>query len=88
MGETRPFDDEIEDMLWKRIKPVIFNTDHETHEAYMFGDKNRGLPWCLGYSFGRSIVKDYMQKHPDISFLKLLDVSAKEIFEEGRYDKI
>jgi len=85
---NKPFDEETEKMLWERTKPVLFSVDHKINATYMFGNENEGLPWCMGYSFGKAIVQDYMQRYPTVSFLDLLDISAKEIFEGGKYDKI
>ncbi|MCL2377466.1 MAG: DUF2268 domain-containing protein, partial [Defluviitaleaceae bacterium] len=85
---NRPFDAETERVLWGRIKPVLFSTDPKIHAAYMFGAESAGLPWCMGYSFGQAIVKDFMERHPVVSFLGLLDVSAREIFGGGKYGKI
>jgi len=82
---NRPFDSQTEKTLWERIKPVLFNTDPEIHAAYMFGDESKGLPWCMGYSFGKMIVTDYMKKHNNLSFSKLLDIPATQIFEKSRF---
>jgi len=85
---NRSFDVKEEKVLWELIKPVLFDADTNKHTAYMFGDESRGLPWCMGYSFGRMIVKDYMQKHPEMSFSELLDIPAVQIFEGSKYGKI
>jgi uncharacterized protein YjaZ len=51
----------------------------------MFGNEKEGLPWCMGYSFGKAIVADYLQNHPSISFTELIDVSAREILSGSRF---
>jgi len=81
---NKTFDTEYEKILWERIKPILYSRDHKTHETYMFGDKEKDLPWCMGYSFGRTIVEDFLLKQP-MSFLELLNVPAKQIFEKCRY---
>ena len=86
LGWNRPFDSENEKVLWKRIKPNLFSIDREVHRLYMFGDESDSLPWCLGYSFGSAIVRDYMQNHPGITFLDLIDVPAREVFEVSRFN--
>lgn len=83
---NRPFDSETETTLWDRVKPVLFSKDQQIHSAYMFGNENEGLSWCMGYSFGRTIVADYLQKNPNISFSELIDVPAKKIFEASRFN--
>jgi len=85
---NRPFDPEVESKLWEQIKLVLDSKDPCTHRAHMFGDEMAGLPWCMGYSFGRAIVADFMQKHPSISFVELLDIPCRRIFEESKYGKI
>jgi len=71
-------------MLWERITPILYSTDPKVQETYMFGDKEKGLPWCMGYSFGRIIVEDFLQVQP-LSFLELLHIPAKQIFETSRF---
>jgi uncharacterized protein YjaZ len=75
---------EKEKMLWERIKPILYSTDETTHGEYMFGDKEKDLPWCLGYSFGRMIVSDFLHKKPT-HFSELLNIPAKQIFEMSRF---
>ena len=81
---NQPFDTEKERMLWARINPILHSTDPEIHAAYMFGNDEKGLPWCVGYSFGRAIVSDYLQKHA-MSFSQLMNIPARQIFEESRF---
>ena len=81
---NQPFDVEEEKMLWERIKPILHRKDHETHETYMFGDKEKELPWCVGYSFGRIIIEDFLKKQP-MTFSELLNVPARRIFEMSRF---
>lgn len=82
---NRPFNNETEAMLWERVKLILFSTDQHIHSTYMFGDEKEGIPWCMGYSFGRTIVADYMQNNPNMTFLELIDVPAKKIFEASRF---
>ena len=77
---NRPFESGMETALWERLK-----TDPAIHEAGMFGDESKGLPWCMGYSLGRSIVGDYMQKHPNISFIGLINTPPKDILNGTRF---
>ena len=79
---NRPFDNATENSLWERVKPVLASTDHEIKSTYMFGKEDEGLPWCMGYSFGRRIVTDYLKKHTDVTFSALIDISAKQILKE------
>jgi len=77
---NRPFDSETEAALWERLK-----TNPAIHEVCMFGDEGKGLPWYMGYVFGRSIVSDYMQKHPNMSFLDLLSTRPENILSGSRF---
>ena len=81
---NQPFDTEEEKILWARIKPILYSTNHKTHGDYMFGNEGKGLPWCMGYSFGRMIVADYLQKNA-MTFSQLLNIPAKQVFEGSRF---
>lgn len=83
---NRPFDGDTEAALWERVKQVLLSKEHEIHSLYMFGDEKKGLPWCMGYSFGRAIVSDYISKNPQISFSELIDIPVNEIFEASRFN--
>jgi uncharacterized protein YjaZ len=82
---NRPLGDEAETALWNRIKPILACTDPQIHSLYMFGNETKGLPWCVGYSFGRMIVSDYINKHPDITFSNLIAMPAQQILQESKY---
>lgn len=82
---NRPFDEKTEASLWEQIQPVLLSNNSQTHSLYMFGDKSRGLPWCMGYSFGRMIVSDYLSQHPEVSFTELIHIPAGEIFRSSRF---
>jgi len=83
---NKTFDVNTEAVLWDRIKPVLNSTDPTIHNEYMFGDIEKGLPWCLGYSFGRIIVNDFLQNQP-MTFSDMLRVPAKQIFEMSRFTR-
>ena len=81
---NQPFDAEKEKALWEQIKPILYSTDPTAHSDFMFGNKEKDLPWCLGYSFGRMVVEDFLKKQP-MSFSELLNIPAKQIFEMSRF---
>jgi uncharacterized protein YjaZ len=81
---NQSLDIETEKTLWKQIKPILYSTDSATHGEFMFGNKEKVLPWCIGYSFGRMIVEDFLKKQP-MSFSELLNTPAKQIFEMSRF---
>ena len=82
---NRDLNDATEAELWNKVKPMLFSTDREAYQAYMFGNEEEGLPWCIGYSFGRAMVADYLLNHPNISFAELINVPAREIYEASRF---
>jgi len=51
----------------------------------MFGDEVENLPWCIGYVFGRSIVESFIQQHPNISFIDLINIAAIDILNGSRF---
>jgi uncharacterized protein YjaZ len=58
---NRLVEHESEEALWAKIKPVLCSKDPDLHNTFMFGDETKGLPWCIGYVFGRLIVRSYLQ---------------------------
>jgi len=74
-----------EKIFWDKIKPILLSKDRETHSKYMFGDEKEGLPWCIGYYFGRIIIEDYINKHKNISFKDLINVPTNEYLCESRF---
>ena len=69
---NEPFSKAIESTLWTKMKLALDSTDREIHEKYMFGSEELDLPWCVGYSFGRMIVADYLEQNPEINFTELI----------------
>jgi len=82
---NRGFDEETEVKLWAKIEPILYSTDRDIHAKYMFGSEELDLPWCMGYSFGRMIVEDFMLQNPEITFSELITIRASEIFEASRF---
>lgn len=77
-------DKNSEEILWEKIKPILFDKDRETHNKFMFGDEKEGLPWCIGYYFGRLIIEDYLRKNKNITFNELINISSMDILQESR----
>ena len=84
---TPQWNQPIEKTQWERISRILYSKDPEIHAEYMFGNEKKGLPWCVGYSFGTMIVADYLQKNP-LSFSELLHVPAKQIFEASMFYQV
>lgn len=72
-----------ETRLWEETKPILFSTDRNDFDKYMFGDETSGLPWCIGYKFGNLMINGYLRSHPQISFNQLIAVHPKEILNES-----
>lgn len=82
---NRPFDNETEIALWNRIKPILQSKDQEVHSLFMFGKESENLPWCVGYSFGKMIVSDFLREHSALSFSELLAIPARQILQGSKY---
>jgi len=82
---NQSFDEQTEAILWERLKSVLNSRDQNVHDLYLFGNESEGIPWCMGYSFGKAIVTDYLLNHPNITFPELIEVSPKEIFAGSRF---
>ncbi|WP_040951002.1 DUF2268 domain-containing putative Zn-dependent protease [Gorillibacterium massiliense] len=71
--------------LWDKMKPILYSTDRDDFEKYMFGDEKIGLPWCIGYTFGNLVVNSYLDLHPHVSLTELIAVHPKEILNGSIY---
>lgn len=71
--------------LWDEMKSILFSTDRNEFEKYMFGDEENGLPWCIGYRFGNLMVNSYLRSHPQVSYPELIAVHPKEILNGSIY---
>jgi uncharacterized protein YjaZ len=49
----------------------------------MFGDEAAGIPWCADYTLGYRLVQNYLQKHPGLNWVDLLDVTPWTIYEDS-----
>ena len=71
--------------LWNKMKPILFSTDRNEFDKYMFGNEENGLPWCVGYTFGNLIINRYLRSHPDISYSELITVHPGGILKDSMY---
>lgn len=74
-----------ETAFWDKIKPILFSTDRNDFEKYMFGDEKSGLPWCIGYTLGNLMVNSYLSSHPRVSFTELITVHPKVILSGSNF---
>jgi uncharacterized protein YjaZ len=74
-----------EEELWAKLKPVLFSKDPDLHNTFMFGDEAEGLPWCVGYVFGRLIVGSYLQANPSHTPTDLLHTPTRDILQGSRF---
>lgn len=78
--------DDCEQVVWEKLKNIIYSiAPIEEFAPYMFGNEKLKIPSNAGYYFGYAIVKDYINKHPDVSFSELLQTPHQVIFNESRF---
>jgi uncharacterized protein YjaZ len=68
--------------LWLEVRPRLHSEDHADYQRFMFGDEAAGIPWCAGYTLGYRLVQNYLQQHPGLSWVDLLDIAPWSIYEE------
>ncbi|QOY34165.1 DUF2268 domain-containing protein [Anaerobacillus isosaccharinicus] len=72
---------------WCKVKKYLDVKGKEKHDPFLYGDRSgRGFPKWFGYCTGYLIVKDYLEKHKDISMNELLKIETKEILSESGFD--
>lgn len=69
--------------LWSQIEPDLNKSNLKRSLEIVHGGKE--LPYNYGYSEGYKMVKSYLDLHPDQTPEDWTALSAKEIFEEGKY---
>ncbi|KMN40218.1 MULTISPECIES: DUF2268 domain-containing putative Zn-dependent protease [Lysinibacillus] len=69
--------------LWSKVEPDLHKYDSNRTSDILYGGK--GLPKNYGYSEGYKMVKSYLDLHPNQTPEDWTALSAKEIFEEGKY---
>lgn len=75
-----------EQLVWEKLKNILYNVDSpEAFSPYMFGSEELEIPSYAGYYFGYAIVKDYINKYPNVSFSELLQTPHQVIFNESRF---
>jgi Predicted Zn-dependent protease (DUF2268) len=85
-GAPNPWDRAIspgqECTLWNRAKPVLGNTG--LYDLWMFGSPGV-IPHWTGFTIGYDIVKDYRNRHPQVSWSALTATSAATILAGSGY---
>ncbi|MFJ7183173.1 DUF2268 domain-containing putative Zn-dependent protease [Lysinibacillus xylanilyticus] len=69
--------------LWSKVEPDLNKYDNNRTSEILYGGK--GLPKGYGYSEGYKMVKSYLDLHPNVTPEEWTALSAKEIFEKGKY---
>lgn len=90
-GELSPFwtralavDEEVRQ--WEVLKDYLDQSvSMELHKRFFFGDKVLKTPPFVGYTIGFNIVKAFIAKNPNITFVQIADMDAKVILEESGY---
>jgi uncharacterized protein YjaZ len=62
------------------LREHVHAVDRDEYSQYVFGNAEKGLPWCVGYSIGYEIVAAYA-KATGKNTLELVETGCDEIFE-------
>jgi uncharacterized protein YjaZ len=71
---------------WQVIRERLQSTDRQDLIGFMFGNQERGIPWCTGYTIGYHIVQSYLRSHPNVTMIELLETDPEIVFRESGYD--
>lgn len=83
---NNPIPKQQEMEIWKIVRHHLASFDPEIHSRFMFGDEQKGIPWCAGYLIGSNIIGKYFEKNPQKSFMDLINMESEEILSESGYD--
>lgn len=72
--------------IWKIVKEHLTSADPEILSSIMFGDSQKGLPWCIGYLVGNNIIGKFLEKNPHTTFMDLINMESEEILAGSEYD--
>lgn len=67
--------------LWRQARPLL--GDHVSGQHWMLG--GGGLPHWAGFTMGYQIVRDYLLRHPHLSWRALTLTSASAILSGSHY---
>lgn len=73
---------------WDIMQEYLNSTDEDVYCRFFFGEEKSGTPCGTAYTIGYHIVQGYLNMHPGISYIELLDKDAYEIFIESGYECI
>ena len=84
---------EFENLIWSRLveDQVLFSTSHLVKQKYIAErpktvEVGEQCPGRIGQWVGWQVVKKYVEKHPDISLPKLMEIqNVSELFKDSGY---
>jgi uncharacterized protein YjaZ len=72
--------------IWKIIRQHLTSFDPEIHSRFMFGDEQKGIPWCTGYLIGSNIIGKFLENNPQKTFMDLINMESEEILSKSGYE--
>lgn len=72
--------------IWNVIKNNKKSSDPELKSKLIFGDKQNGFPWCIGYLVGNNIIEKFIKKSPHTTFMELVNMDSEDILIESGYE--
>lgn len=75
---------EKEIMVWEIIKDKVDSRDSDFNDRIMVGNKD--IPYSSGYCIGYNIVKKFIELHPNITTIGLIDMEPNIILEKSNYE--
>lgn len=75
---------DVERAIWPNVESRLNDTDPLEIRRYLFGDDDRVPVWA-GYSIGYSIVRSYLETHPEARVASIIGLPVRTLFEESGY---
>lgn len=72
--------------MWKVMKNYLKSCDPAIKNKFMFGDEEKGIPWCIGYLIGNNIIEKFFENNPNTTFMELINMESEDILLESGYD--
>lgn len=70
---------------FKKIKKDLYSKNHGVYKDVFF--KNEKYPIWTGYAIGYYLVKEYIEKHKNISWSELIKIKPSHIIKESPFVK-
>ncbi|MBE5960303.1 MAG: hypothetical protein E7256_02780 [Lachnospiraceae bacterium] len=80
-------EEEIFKLFEEKYADIVKRTDVD-YVTYMFGKKEKQIPWCAGYAVGFFLISQYQKINPQITYQTMLEEKPVSIYEKVEKQKV